>query len=106
MASRMTQKLPGSVPGGWQKKRCVYRTRKSGGGTGLEGTHEFGTVWDIQVVSKQSPASCQGRKKKRKERRAFWSNTGHKESEHFKVAVRSVRCGQKIKEGEGGEKAN
>lgn len=67
---------------------------------------DLGNVWDIEVVSKQSPTSCHGRRKRRKERRACWSNTEHREGEHFKAAVRSVRCGRKIKDEEGWDKAN
>lgn len=42
-ASRMTRRSSGSVPGGWQeKRRYTSKARKSGGGTGLEGTRGFG----------------------------------------------------------------
>lgn len=97
---RMTQRLPGSVPKGWRKKRGVYKARKSRGGTGLEGTRGFeecvGHPSGVQAVSNIMP--WEEEEERGEEGRACWSNPEHKEGEPFKIAVRSARCGQKIKE--------
>ena len=100
----MTQRLPGSVPVGWQRrKRCIYKAGKSGGRTGLEGTHRSGACI-------QQPGGGQGGPNimlmvggGRGERRVELGG-GTLETVRVSVSVssvQSVRCGQKINKEEG-----
>lgn len=85
--------MPGSVPGGWQKKRGVCKARKSGGGTGLEGEcvgHPSGVQAESNIMLWEE-----------EEEKGKESLLECKERECFKTAVRNVRCDQKIKEEEG-----